>query len=127
VTGIRMVKTELGAPDGKGRRSPQPIPDSEFVLKADIVIIAFGFLPHDISWLRNQGVQVNRWGTISAIPTHHHKLACQTDNPQIFAGGDIVRGADLVVTAIADGRMAAKSIIRYLGLLPDQQLMENAS
>lgn len=114
VIGIRMVKTELGQPDSKGRRSPQPIEGSEFVLEADVVIVAFGFLPHDISWLRAEGIQLTRRGTIAAIPITYQKLACQTDNPKIFAGGDIVRGADLVVTAISDGRMAAKSIMQLL-------------
>ena len=127
VIGIRMVKTELGSPDANGRRSPQPIEGSEFVLEADIVIVAFGFLPHDISWLQAEGVQLNRRGTISAIPIKHQKLACQTDNPKIFAGGDIVRGADLVVTAIADGRMAAKSIIEFLDIpMASSQKMEVA-
>lgn len=116
VVGIRMVKTELGDPDAKGRRSPQPIEGSEFVLDADAVIVAFGFVPHDISWLQAEGVQLSRRGTISAIPIKSKKLACQTDNPKIFAGGDIVRGADLVVTAISDGRMAAKSIMEYLNI-----------
>ncbi|XKM14051.1 formate-dependent uric acid utilization protein AegA [Orbaceae bacterium ac157xtp] len=116
VIGIRMVKTELGDPDAKGRRSPQPIPDSEFVLEADVVIVAFGFLPHDISYLQAEGIQLTRRGTISSIPITHQKLACQTDNPKIFAGGDIVRGADLVVTAISDGRMAAKSIQQFLNV-----------
>ncbi len=135
VIGIRMVQTELGDPDAKGRRSPQPIEGSEFVLDADVVIVAFGFTPHDISWLQAEGVQLTRRGTISAIPITYQKLACQTDNPKIFAGGDIVRGADLVVTAIADGRMAAKSIMTYLDLNPDEkdqvnptsQKMEKAS
>lgn len=136
VIGIRMVKTELGDPDAKGRRSPQPIEGSEFVLDADMVIIAFGFVPHDISWLQAEGVQLNRRGTIAAIPIHSQKLACQTDNPKIFAGGDIVRGADLVVTAIADGRMAARSIMQYLNISvnsmnysnkKDVQKMEEAS
>lgn len=121
VIGIRMVKTELGQPDAKGRRSPQPIEGSEFVLEADVVIVAFGFLPHDISWLRAEGIQLTRRGTIAAIPITYQKLACQTDNPKIFAGGDIVRGADLVVTAISDGRMAAKSIMQYLNVAENSQ------
>lgn len=125
VIGVRMVKTELGAPDAKGRRSPQPIEGSEFVLDADVVIVAFGFLPHDISWLQAEGVQLTRRGTISAIPIQYQKLACQTDNPKIFAGGDIVRGADLVVTAISDGRTAAKSIMTFLDV--QEQKMEEAS
>lgn len=128
VTGIRMLKTELGEPDASGRRQPKPIEGSEFVLEADAVIIAFGFNAHDISWLQAEGVELNRWGTIIAPPVTHEKLACQTDNPKVFAGGDIVRGADLVVTAIADGRMAARSIIEYLGLSQqEKQEMEKAS
>ena len=126
VTGIRMLKTELGEPDADGRRRPKPIEGSEFVLPADAVIIAFGFNPHDISWLQAEGVDLNRWGTIVAPPVNHTKLACQTSNPKVFAGGDIVRGADLVVTAIADGRMAARSIIEYLDV-SQQKEMEKAS
>lgn len=116
VIGIRMLKTKLGDPDLTGRRVAQPIPDSEFLLEADAVIIAFGFNAHNLEWLQAQGVTLNRWGTIIAPPVNHEKLACQTTHPKIFAGGDIVRGADLVVTAIADGRMAANSILQYLGL-----------
>lgn len=126
VIGIRMVKTELGQPDSKGRRSPQPIEGSEFVLEADVVIVAFGFLPHDISWLRAEGIQLTRRGTIAAIPISYQKLACQTDNPKIFAGGDIVRGADLVVTAISDGRMAAKSIMQLLQVTTTNNSEQNS-
>lgn len=120
VIGIRMLKTELGEPDATGRRMACPIADSEFLLEADAVIIAFGFNAHNLDWLQTEGVTLNRWGTIIAPPVNHQKLACQTTNPKIFAGGDIVRGADLVVTAIADGRMAAKSILQYLEL--EQQI-----
>lgn len=116
VSGVRMLKTELGEPDANGRRSPRPIEGSEFVLEADAVIIAFGFNAHDISWIEDKGVELNRHGTIVAPPVDYKRLACQTANPKIFAGGDIVRGANLVVNAIADGRMSAKSIMKYLAV-----------
>lgn len=124
VVGIRMLRTELGEPDAAGRRRPQPIAGSEFVLEADAVIMAFGFQPHAMSWLAQHGVKLDKYGTIIAPPVNHHSHPCQTTNPKIFAGGDVVRGADLVVTAIADGRKAADSIIDYLNV---PCLLEKAS
>lgn len=114
VCGIRMLKTQLGEPDAAGRRSPEPIEGSEFVLEADAVIMAFGFKPHTMEWLEEYGVSLDNYGTIIAPPLKGTVHPCQTSNPKIFAGGDVVRGADLVVTAIADGRKAAASIISYL-------------
>lgn len=116
VCGVNMLHTELGEPDAAGRRRPRPIKGSEFVLEADAVIVAFGFQPHTIGWLSEQGVELDKYGTIVAPPVSHQYLACQTSNPKVFAGGDVVRGADLVVTAIADGRKAASSIINYLNV-----------
>lgn len=112
VTGVKMVRTQLGAPDAKGRQRAEEVPGSEHVIPADVVLMAFGFQPHDLSWLKQYDVQINEWGGIVAPErgTYTH----QTSNPKIFAGGDAVRGSDLVVTAIFEGRNAAEGILEYL-------------
>ena len=114
VNGIRLLRTRLGEADSQGRRRPQPIPGSEFVMPADAVIMAFGFNPHAMPWLQAQGVEVDDWGRIAASVDSRFRY--QTSNPQIFAGGDAVRGADLVVTAMAEGRHAAQGIADWLGV-----------
>jgi glutamate synthase small subunit-like protein len=114
VNGIRLLRTQLGEPDGEGRRRPVPIAGSEFVMPADAVIMAFGFNPHPMPWLQAQGVTVDDWGRIAASVDSRYRY--QTSNPKIFAGGDAVRGADLVVTAMAEGRHAAQGIIDWLGV-----------
>jgi len=113
VSGVRMVTTELGEPDNNGRRRPEPIPGSETVLDADIVLIAFGFRPSPAEWFDAHKVTVNDWGGVIAPETQAYPF--QTKNPKIFAGGDMVRGSDLVVTAIWEGRKAAEGILDYLG------------
>ncbi|PLW69116.1 FAD-dependent oxidoreductase [Pseudohalioglobus lutimaris] len=110
--GIKVIETELGEPDAGGRRRPQPIPGSEEVLEADAVIIAFGFQPSPPRWLEEVGVQTNDWQGVVAEEEQTYKF--QTSNPKIFAGGDMVRGSDLVVTAIWEGRQAAEGILDYL-------------
>lgn len=113
VSGIRFLRTRLGEPDGQGRRRPVPVPGSEFVMPADAVIMAFGFHPHGMPWLESHGVKVDNWGRIAASVESAFRY--QTSNPKIFAGGDAVRGADLVVTAMAEGRHAAQGILDWLG------------
>lgn len=112
--GIKVVETELGEPDADGRRRPQPIPGSEEVLEADAVIIAFGFQPNPPKWLEDVAVQTNDWDGVVAEEEQTYKF--QTSNPKIFAGGDMVRGSDLVVTAIWEGRQAAEGILDYLDI-----------
>jgi glutamate synthase (NADPH/NADH) small chain len=112
--GVKMIQTELGEPDADGRRRPQPIPGSEQVLEADAVIIAFGFQPSPPEWLGTAGVETNDWGGVVAEEFQSCKF--QTSNPKVFAGGDMVRGSDLVVTAIWEGRQAAEGILDYLEL-----------
>jgi len=114
VNGIRLLRTRLGEPDAQGRRRPVPVDGSEFVMPADAVIMAFGFNPHGMPWLQAQGVEVDAWGRIAASVETRYRY--QTTNPQIFAGGDAVRGADLVVTAMAEGRHAAQGIADWLGV-----------
>ncbi|MCO6523840.1 MAG: FAD-dependent oxidoreductase [Candidatus Schmidhempelia sp.] len=112
VKGIRMVKTLLGEPDSQGRRYPEVIENSEHTLPADAVIMAFGFKPHTIPWLTSFNVTFDKNGRIIAPSDKYY----QTANPKIFAGGDVVRGSDLVVTAIAEGRKAAEGIITFLDI-----------
>lgn len=118
VSGIRMQRTRMGEPDSAGRRRPVPIEDSEFVLPADAVLMAFGFHPHSLPWLEEQGVALDNRGRILAHVTSTYRY--QTSHPKIFAGGDAVRGADLVVTAMAEGRHAAQGIMNYLSIVPQQ-------
>lgn len=122
VEGIRFIRTELGPADASGRQRPQAIPGSEFVLEAQAIIIAFGFSAHAMPWLANDDVKLNKWGCVVA-PRGRGEF-CQTSNPKIFAGGDIVRGANLVVNAMADGRRAAQGIVSYLN--EEQQFVPEA-
>lgn len=112
VTGIRIARTQLGEPDAQGRRRAEIIEGSEELIDCDAVIVAFGFAPHQMPWLDTVGVTVDSKGRI----VKSGQLPQQTSNPKIFAGGDITRGSDLVVTAIAEGRDAAVSIMDYLGV-----------
>lgn len=112
VEGVKVVTTQLGEPDERGRRRPEPIPGSEEVLPADVVLIAFGFRPSPQPWFSENGVEVNDWGGVVAPEKQKYKF--QTTNPKVFAGGDMVRGSDLVVTAIWEGREAAQGILDYL-------------
>ncbi len=112
--GVKMVRTELGEPGEDGRRRPQPIPGSEEVLEADAVIIAFGFQPSPPAWFEDIQVGTNDWQGV--IADEFQEFPFQTTNPKIFAGGDMVRGSDLVVTAIWEGRQAAEGILDYLGV-----------
>lgn len=114
VEGIKVVTTELGEPDENGRRRPKAIAGSEEVIPADVVLIAFGFQPDPAAWIADNGVGVNNWGGVEAPESQAFKF--QTTNPKIFAGGDMVRGSDLVVTAIWEGREAADGILNYLQL-----------
>lgn len=112
VEGVKVVETRLGEPDANGRRSPEPIPGSEQVLPADAVIIAFGFRPSPEPWMAEAGIDTDQSGRVIAPENGEFKF--QTTNPKIFAGGDMVRGSDLVVTAIWEGREAAEGILDYL-------------
>lgn len=114
VEGVKVVTTKLGEPDEKGRRRPDIVPGSEEILPADVVLIAFGFRPDPPSWLADHQVAINDWGGV--VAPEHQLYKFQTTNPKIFAGGDMVRGSDLVVTAIWEGREAAEGILDYLGV-----------
>lgn len=114
VEGVKVVTTQLGEPDQNGRRRPEVIPGSEEVLPADVVLIAFGFRPNPPQWLEPLSVKTNDWGGVVAPEQQQYKF--QTSNPKVFAGGDMVRGSDLVVTAIWEGRQAGEGILDYLGV-----------
>src|SRR6056297_4063242 len=111
VSGVLVDKMRLGAPDATGRQSPEIIEGAEYVEDADIVIKALGFEPEDLPTLWGcPELEVTRWGTIKANFRTH-----ETDLENVYAVGDIVRGASLVVWAIRDGREAADAIIEKLG------------
>lgn len=114
VEGVKVVTTQLGEPDEKGRRRPEVVPGSEEVLPADVVLIAFGFRPNPPTWLVDHKISTNDWGGV--VAPEHQQFKFQTSNPKVFAGGDMVRGSDLVVTAIWEGREAATGILDYLGV-----------
>ncbi len=107
VTGVMTQKMRLGAPDATGRQVPQIIEGSDYVEDADLVIKALGFEPEDLPklWGVNE-LEVTRWGTIKADFRTH-----ETSLDGVYAVGDIVRGASLVVWAIRDGREAAEAIL----------------
>jgi glutamate synthase (NADPH/NADH) small chain len=114
VQGVKLVQTRLGPPGPRGRRVTEVIPGTEETIDADAVIIAFGFLPSPPEWFAGQGIvlQANGRVRVSVAPGTRF----QTANPKVFAGGDMVRGSDLVVTAVFEGREAAAGILNYLGV-----------
>ena len=111
VEGVKTIQTKLGEPDQNGRRIPVPIPGSEKIFPADEVVIAFGFRASPADWFKDFNIKINNAGLVEA--PEKQELKFQTSNPKIFSGGDMVRGSDLVVTAIWEGREAAKSIIQF--------------
>lgn len=112
VTGIEVVETTMGEPDQNGRRRAEIVEGSEHIIPCDAVIVAFGFAPHQMPFLADVGVTTDARGRIEA----KGEFKQQTANPKVFAGGDVTRGSDLVVTAIAEGREAAKGILDYFGI-----------
>ena len=112
VEGVKTVTTELGDVDQNGRRVPIPITGSEKVYDADVVIVAFGFRASPAPWFDDFNIETKKNGLVIAEEEQEYKF--QTSNNKIFSGGDMVRGSDLVVTAIWEGREAGKSIIKYV-------------
>ena len=112
VEGVKIVNTHLGEPDQNGRRVPVPVPGSERIYKADAVIVAFGFRASPANWFNDFEIETDKSGLVLA--EEKQAFSFQTSNEKIFSGGDMVRGSDLVVTAIWEGREAAKSIIKYV-------------
>ncbi len=107
VNGVQVQKMRLGAPDATGRQAPEPIEGGDYVEEADLVIKALGFEPEDLPALWNEpALEVTRWGTVKADFRTH-----ETAMDGVYAVGDIVRGASLVVWAIRDGREAAEAML----------------
>jgi len=110
VSSLLVEKMKLGTPDSSGREKPEPIPNADFEIKVDIAIKALGFDPEDLPKLFNDSsLLVSKRGTIKV-----NMKSMETSIPGVFAAGDIVRGASLVVWAIKDGRDVASSIHNYL-------------
>ena len=110
VEGVIVQRMRLGDPDASGRQSPEVIEDADYTEPAELVVQALGFEPEDLPGLWGvRDLAVTRWGTIKADFRSH-----ATALPGVYAAGDIVRGASLVVWAIRDGREAAESILSYL-------------
>lgn len=112
VEGVRVVETRLGAPGPRGRRVAEPIPGTETVIPADAVIVAFGFEPSPPAWFEAHGIRLHPNGRVRV--SAHPRRPFQTTHEKVFAGGDMVRGSDLVVTAVFEGREAARGILDYL-------------
>jgi glutamate synthase (NADPH/NADH) small chain len=103
---VKAVRMRLGAPDASGRQAPEEAPDSGYETPADLVIAALGFDAEDMSgW----GLATTRWGTLNVNP-----LSYETNLPGVYAAGDIVRGASLVVWAIREGRDAADAMHAWM-------------
>ena len=112
VEGVKTIQTKLGEPDQNGRQVPVPIQGSEKIYSADEIVIAFGFRASPADWFKDFKIHTDEAGLV--IAPEKQSLKFQSSNPKIFAGGDMVRGSDLVVTAIWEGREAAKSIIQFI-------------
>ena len=112
VEGIKTVQTMLGESYHNGIRIPIPVPDSEKIYDADVVIVAFGFRASPAEWFDDFDIKTKKNGLVVAEENQEFKF--QTTNKKVFSGGDMVRGSDLVVTAIWEGREAGKSIIKYI-------------
>ena len=119
VTGMECLRMELGEPDESGRRRPVPIPNSNFVLEVDMVIDAIGTMANPIVARSATGVEVNQWGYFKV-----DKMTRMTTCEGIFAGGDIVRGSATVISAVGDGKFAARAIDEYL--LSGKSLRKNS-
>jgi glutamate synthase (NADPH/NADH) small chain len=116
VAAARCMRMELGEPDAKGRRKPREITGSEFDVPVDVVLVAFGFDPVPIFAAGNSdNIEVNEWGGVVVDPNQ------MTSMPGVFAGGDLVRGPDLVVRAVRDSRKAAAGIHAYLSAQKPRQ------
>ena len=109
VTGMKCIKMELGEPDERGRRSPVPVPDSEFIVDLDTVIMSIGTSPNPLIKSTTEGLEVNRRG---GIVVEEGKM--KTSREGVYAGGDAVTGAATVISAMGAGKLAAKAIHEYI-------------
>ncbi|MBT6209745.1 MAG: FAD-dependent oxidoreductase [Woeseia sp.] len=111
-TGVRVIETRLGLPGPDGRRRPKTVSGTEQLLEADAVVIAFGFRASPEPWFADFNIDLQDNGLVYIDNDERF----QTSNSKVFAGGDMVRGSDLVVTAVFEGREAAKGIVSYLNI-----------
>ena len=109
LAGVDALRMELGEPDAGGRQRVVEIPGTEHCVAADVVIMALGFDVAGLPWLADAGITLGRWGEVVIDPA-----SGRTSHPRVYAGGDCQRGADLAVTAAADGRRAALAITEQL-------------
>ena len=109
VTGMTVVKMELGEPDASGRRRPVPVEGSEFVIDVDTVIMSLGTSPNPLISSTTEGLEVNKWKCIVADEEHG-----KTSKEGVFAGGDAVTGAATVILAMGAGKAGARGIDEYL-------------
>jgi glutamate synthase (NADPH/NADH) small chain len=114
VEGVKVVQTRLGAPGPRGRRLTENVPGSEQIIPADAVVVAFGFQPSPPAWFAQHEIALHPGGRVRVSAAAQRPF--QTTHAKVFAGGDMVRGSDLVVTAVFEGREAARGILDYLGL-----------
>jgi len=114
VEGVKVVQTRLGPPGPRGRRLTENVAGSERVIPADAVIVAFGFQPSPPPWFDSHAIALHANGRVRVTAAAQRPF--QTTNPKVFAGGDMVRGSDLVVTAVFEGREAARGILDYLNV-----------
>jgi glutamate synthase (NADPH/NADH) small chain len=110
VKGLICQKTQLGEPDENGRRRIETVEDSDFVLDCDVIILALGFDNVEFPWYDDAQINTGKWGDIIVDENK------RTSSARIYSGGDAVRGADLAVTAAADGRIAALSMLKDFGI-----------
>ncbi len=110
VRGMRCIRMELGEPDASGRRSPVPIPGSEFDMDVDMVIFALGTSPNPLVFVDAEGLQRTKHGTVVV----KDEETGRTTMPRVWAGGDVVTGAATVVSAMGAGKRAAADINRFL-------------
>lgn len=109
VNRMRVQKMELGEPDSSGRRRPVPVEGSEYFIDVDLVVVSIGVSPNPLIPKSLPGLKITKWGTIEVNPE-----SMQSSIPEIFAGGDIVRGGATVILAMGDGRMAAAGMHEYI-------------
>jgi glutamate synthase (NADPH/NADH) small chain len=113
---IECLRMELGEPDASGRRKPIPVKDSNYRVPFDAIVMAIGNGPNPLIPMTTPGLEINKKGGLAADPK-----TGRTSRPNIWAGGDIVRGAATVISAMGDGRIAAASMHRYLMGLPEEE------
>jgi glutamate synthase (NADPH/NADH) small chain len=108
---MKCQKMKLGEPDSSGRRRPEVIPGSEFVLDCDVVVVAIGTKSNPLLTATCPDLKLNKWGNIVADENGATSL------PGVFAGGDIVRGAATVILAMGDGKKSAQAMDKYLATI----------